>query len=91
MSQRATNGSSLSRWLFGLAGGLIVLYALNVGLRIAAIKFGATPWRVGDVGEFLLVLAGMVFFVAGLITDEERRAAPTVVEVESNPKPGGVR
>ncbi len=77
------------KWLFGISGLLIALYVLNVGLRLAAVKFGANMWRVGDVGEMLLVLFGMVFFVAALVVDEERSAA-TGIEGESNPTQGGV-
>jgi hypothetical protein len=80
-----------TRWLFGVAGALLVCYALNVGLRIAAVKFGAAAWRLGDVGEFLLVLAGMACFVAGLMVDEERQAAPVSPEGESNSTQGGMR
>ena len=79
------------RWLFGIAGTLIALYVLNVGLRIAFVKFGAAPWRLNDVGEFLLVLLSMVFFVAALIVDEERQGAAGDGEVDSNPTQGGVR
>ncbi len=79
-----------SRWLFGISGLLVSLYFLNVGLRFAAVKFGASPWRVGDVGEMLLVLFGMVFFVAALLVDEDRSAA-TGNEGESNSTQGGVR
>jgi hypothetical protein len=80
-----------TRWLYGLAAALLVFYALNVALRIAAVKFGAAPWRLGDVGEFLLVLAGMACFVAGLMVDEERQTAPVRPEVGSNPKQGGTQ
>lgn len=79
-----------SRWLFGMAAALIACYVVNVALRIAAIKFGASPWRLGDVGEFILVLSGMVFFVAALIVDEERQAAPDDQAVVGNPTQGGV-
>jgi hypothetical protein len=55
------------------------------------VKLGVAVWRLGDVGEFLLVLGCMTFFVAGLVADEERRAArregagdPHITEEESN-------
>ena len=63
----------------------------NVALGMAAVKLGAAVWRLGDVGEFLLVLSCMAFFVAGLIADEEESAAsgagktsPNQSEEESN-------
>ncbi len=89
MAQEPVRTAAASRWLFGIAGVLVAFYALNVGLRIAVVKFGASMWRLNDVGEFMLVLAGMVFFVAALIVDEERTAAADA-EVESNPTQGGV-
>ncbi len=89
MDRDPSNPASAPRWLFGVAAGLIVLYALNVGLRIAAVKFGAAPWRLGDVGEFLLVLFAMAIFVAGLIADEERHAAPMQADGDSHPTEGG--
>lgn len=80
----------MPRWLFGIAGCLLILYALNVGLRIAAVKFSIIAWRVDDVGEFLLVLSGMAFFVAGLIAAEERRTEPAGGQGDSSPTSGGV-
>jgi hypothetical protein len=90
MIRNSRTTKATPRWLFGIAATLLVLYAMNIVLRIAAVKFGADTWRVGDVGEFLLVLAGMVFFVAGLIADEERLAIPARAEGDSNPTQGGV-
>ena len=59
------------RWApFAIAGVLLALFAANMAARIAQIKFAADVWSVGDVGEFLLVLLCMVFFVAGLLTLE---------------------
>jgi len=54
------------RW-FVLAALFAGLFALNVALRMLFIKLGVAVWRLGDVGEFLLVLAAMVFFVSGLL------------------------
>ena len=67
------------KW-FLLAGLFTALYFFNVLLRMLFIKEGIAIWRVGDVGEFLLVLGSMTFFVTGLLTVEERpetSAAPT--------------
>jgi hypothetical protein len=36
-------------------------------------KFGAIEPRLGEVGEFLLVLASIVVFVGGLLIDEADR------------------
>ena len=59
------------RWIpFAIAGVLLALFAANMAARIAQIKFAVDVWSVGDVGEFLLVLLCMVFFVAGLLTLE---------------------
>lgn len=54
-------------------------------MRMMFIKLGVIVWRLGDVGEFLLVLAAMVFFVSGLLAIEdvpESSASPT----RGNPK-----
>ena len=66
------------RLAFAGASVLVLLYCANVALRIGRIKFGASVWSVGDVGEFLLVLSCMVCFVVGLLVDET-----------NNPKPNG--
>lgn len=52
---------------FVLAALFAGLFAVNVALRMLFIKLGVAVWRLGDVGEFLLVLAAMVFFVSGLL------------------------
>ncbi|MEO8566332.1 MAG: hypothetical protein ABI541_08095 [Betaproteobacteria bacterium] len=65
----------LTRWLFGVALCLLALYVLNIALGMLAVKAGVTTRRVGDVGEFLLVLSCMAFFVAGLVADEKRQDA----------------
>jgi hypothetical protein len=90
MEAEARTTGTVPRWLFWIAGTLLVAYGVNVGLRIAAVKFGAAPWRLGDLGEFLLVLVGMAFFVAALVIDEERQEAPVDEMVDSNPMQGGV-
>ena len=80
-----------TRWLFAVAAGLLLLYALNVALGMLAVKFGMATWRVGDVGEFLLVLSCMALFVAGLVADEEQSAPAPRAEGDSNTTKGGVR
>lgn len=55
------------RGWFVLAGLFAGLFFVNIALRMLFIKLGVAVWRLGDVGEFLLVLAAMVFFVSGLL------------------------
>jgi len=76
------------RWL-ALAALTFVLYLVNMALRIAQIKFGVPTRSFGDVGEFLLVLLCMIFFVAGLLAIEARNAG---VSVDANhPTTGGTQ
>jgi hypothetical protein len=85
---RATRSGT--RWLFGTAAFLMLLYALNIALGMLAVKLGHVVWRLGDVGEFLLVLSCMAVFVAGLIADEEEQAAEPGEGGDSNTTEGGV-
>ncbi len=80
------NRSSGRPW-FVLAAICIALFAVNVVLRMLFIKQGVAVWRVGDVGEFLLVLIGMVFFVAGLLCVEEPPESSTSID-RIDPKGG---
>jgi hypothetical protein len=80
-----------TRWVFALSALLLSLYALNIALGIAAVKFGLDVWRLGDVGEFLLVLNCMIFFVVGLVADEERRARRLEEVVDVPIAKGGVQ
>ena len=73
-----------ARRLFIAAGILLVLYGLNVAAGLAAVKLGAPVWRMGDVGEFVVVLCAMAFFVAGLLLDEDGSEGRAV-----NPTDGG--
>ncbi len=78
------------RWIpFAIAGVLLALFAANMAARIAQIKFAADVWSVGDVGEFLLVLLCMVFFVAGLLTLETDSPASPVDVIK--PTQGGTQ
>lgn len=52
---------------FGIAALLLLGYAYNVAARIAQVKFALPLWHVGDVGECVLVLLSMSFFVAGVL------------------------
>jgi hypothetical protein len=62
---------------FILAGLFVVMFVANVALRMLHIKLGVTLWRLDDVGEFLLVLIAMLFFVAGVLAVEESPGSPT--------------
>jgi hypothetical protein len=57
-------------WLV-LAGAFTALFVLNVALRMLSVKQGLAAWHLNDVGEFLLVLVAMAFFVLGLLTAEK--------------------
>ncbi len=57
-------------WLT-LAAIFTGLFTLNVVLRMLFIKLGIVVWRLDDVGEFLLVLVAMAFFVLGALAVEE--------------------
>ena len=81
----------LTRWMFGIALALFALYALNIVLGMFAIKAGATTWRFGDVGEFLLVLSCMAFFVAGLVADEKREEISPTETGTPNATRGGAQ
>ena len=57
-----------SRWWYRVSLWLIGFYGVYVVLGKIGQKWGfAVPIRLGDVGEFLVVLAGMVAFVACLL------------------------
>jgi hypothetical protein len=56
---------------------LLAVYAIDVLAGKGAGLLGAkAAWRLGDVGEFLVVVAMAVAFVAGLMLSEERPARP---------------
>ena len=74
---------------FAIAAVLLALFAANMAARIAQIKFAADVWSVGDVGEFVLVLLCMVFFVAGLLSLEAGSSASPVDVIK--PTQGGTQ
>ena len=57
-------------WL-ALAALCMGLFVLNVALRMLFTKHGIAVWRLNDVGEFVLVLVAMAFFVRGLLAAEK--------------------
>ena len=75
------------RWWFVLAATCAGLFAVNVASRLLFIKKGMMIWHVGDVGEFLLVLVAMAFFVAGLLVAEE--SPESLVSPDSKNHKGG--
>ena len=51
-------------WYLIIAGILFGLFLLNIVLGKAALVAGTEPiLSVGDVGEFLILLAAVIFFV----------------------------
>lgn len=60
----------MHRWSYWIAGGALAIYTLDVLLgKVAVIAKFALPFRLGDVGEFLLVLVAMIFFVSGVLAE----------------------
>jgi len=62
------NANRASRRCYAVAASLIGFYCIYVVLGKIGQKSGfAIPLKLGDIGEFLVVLAGMAAFVAGLM------------------------
>lgn len=57
-------------WLV-LAAIFMGVFVLNVASRMLFIKQGIALWRLNDVGEFLVVLVAMAFFVLGILAAEK--------------------
>jgi len=65
-----TRSRASARRRYRIAALALVVYVADVLLGKAGVLFKfAPPLRLGDVGEFLVVLIAMVFFVAGLLAD----------------------
>lgn len=64
---------NLERRMFAASALTLGAYALYVlaGKAASLLKL-SLPWVLGDVGEFLIVLAAMVLFVIGLMLREAR-------------------
>lgn len=60
----------LARWAMALSLACLAAYAFNVLAGKAAISLKWTLPRMGDIAEFLVVLACVTFFVVGLIAGE---------------------
>jgi hypothetical protein len=64
------------RWSYWISGGALVVYALDVLLgKVGVIAKFAPPFKLGDVGEFLVVLGAMIFFVSGVLAESSEAAA----------------
>jgi hypothetical protein len=75
MDRQSIRSARLWRGLFTASAVLLSLYALNVIAGKVAGKLGvALPFRLNDVGEFLVVLACMVCFVTGMLIREMLQA-----------------
>ncbi len=58
---------------FRVAATLLIIYVVDVLVSKAAsmLQF-SVPWRLDNVGEFVVVLAAVIFFVAGVLVIEAR-------------------
>ena len=62
-----------ARICFRLAATLLILYVVDVLVGKAAVLLQfSVPWRLGNIGEFVVVLAAVIFFVAGVLVIEAR-------------------
>ena len=64
----------LKKWAFALGAACLIVYFATVLWGKAFAKPGASA-PLGDVGEFLIVLAGMTCFVIGLLNEEHKETA----------------
>lgn len=75
---------TLARRNYRLAALALALYVADVLLGKAGIVFKfVPPFRLGEVGEFLVVLAAMVFFVTGLLAEAGVPSNKSATEEES--------
>ncbi len=66
----------MRRWSYWIAGGALAVYALDVLIgKVGVIAKFTPPFRLGDVGEFLVVLGAMIFFVSGVLAESSAAAA----------------
>jgi len=62
-------------WYLASAGALFGLFLFDVLLGKAALHYGFEPvMKLGDVGEFLVLLAAIVLFVAEALRRETQEA-----------------
>jgi hypothetical protein len=63
---------TLRSWAYRLSAVLALAYAVNVVVLKLLQRVAGGP--LGEVGEFLLVLAAVTAFAVGLFADEVRRS-----------------
>jgi C4-dicarboxylate transporter, DctQ subunit len=64
-----------ARLAYRISLAIAAIYVVWVLASLVAQRTtGAMPFRLGDLGEFLLVLVGTCFFVTGLVLDENAGA-----------------
>ena len=58
---------------FRIAATFLIIYVVDVlvGKAASLLQF-SVPWRLGNIGEFVVVLAAVIFFVAGVLVIEAR-------------------
>ncbi len=62
-----------ARICFRVAATLLIIYVVDVLVGKAAVLLHfSVPWRLGNIGEFVVVLAAVIFFVAGVLVIEAR-------------------
>ncbi len=62
-------------WYLASAGILFGLFLLNIFLGKAALVFDMEPiLTIGDVGEFLILLAAVIFFVIVVLRLESQES-----------------
>jgi hypothetical protein len=77
-------------WYLVVAGALFGLFVLDVLLGKAALVYGFKPiLKLGDVGEFLTLLAAIIFFTVEVLRresqDAELKAKSADAAEEENP------
>ena len=73
MASSSTAHSPAARVCFRVATTLLILYIVDVLVGKAAVLLQfSVPWRLGNIGEFVVVLAAVIFFVAGVLVIEAR-------------------
>ena len=73
MALSSVDRPPVARICFRLAATLLILYVVDVLVGKAAVLLQfSVPWRLGNIGEFVVVLAAVIFFVAGVLVIEAR-------------------
>ena len=62
-----------ARICFRVAASLLIIYVVDVLVGKAGVLLQfSVPWRLGNIGEFVVVLAAVILFVAGVLAIEAR-------------------